>query len=63
MCGIPGGGGQHPDYDEPEDFDDGMKAFAKTFREMNRWHTESHSFYPQTSAASIGSASKVFFLC
>ena len=32
----PWGGSKHPDYDEPEDFDDGMKAFAQTFREMNR---------------------------
>ena len=40
----PWGGGRHPDYDEPEDFDDGMNAFAKAFREMNRWHSESQSF-------------------
>jgi ribonuclease Z len=33
------------DYaDEPEYFDDGMNAFARNFREMNRWHTESQSF-------------------
>lgn len=40
----PWGGGNHPDYDEPEQFDDGMNEFARTFREMNRWHTESQSF-------------------
>ena len=40
----PWGNGNHPDYDEPEYFDDGMKAFARNFREMNRWHTESQSF-------------------
>jgi ribonuclease Z len=40
----PWGGGKHPDYDEPDDFDDGMNAFAETFREMNRWHSESQSF-------------------
>lgn len=40
----PWGGGANADYDEPEYFDDGMRSFAKTFREMNRWHTESQSF-------------------
>jgi ribonuclease Z len=30
--------------EEPEYFDDGMIEFAKHFREMNRWHTESQSF-------------------
>ncbi|MDT3680596.1 MAG: hypothetical protein ROZ64_17390 [Burkholderiaceae bacterium] len=30
--------------EEPEYFDDGTIAFAKAFREMNRWHTESQSF-------------------
>jgi len=40
----PWGGGQHEDYDEPEYFDDGMNAFARNFREMNRWHSESQSF-------------------
>jgi ribonuclease Z len=40
----PWGGGTHPDYDEPDYFDDGMNAFACAFREMNRWHTESQSF-------------------
>ena len=34
----------HKDYDEPEYFDDGTIAFARNFREMNRWHTESQSF-------------------
>jgi ribonuclease Z len=36
---------QFPQYgEEPEYFDDGMLAFARTFREMNRWHSESQSF-------------------
>jgi ribonuclease Z len=35
----------HADYpDEPEYFDDGMLQFARNFREMNRWHSESQSF-------------------
>jgi ribonuclease Z len=40
----PWGNGKHEDYEEPEYFDDGMKAFAYHFREMNRWHTESQMF-------------------
>jgi len=40
----PWGDGKHADYDEPDQFDDGMKAFANMFREMNRWHTESQTF-------------------
>jgi ribonuclease Z len=30
--------------DEPEYFEDGTLEFARHFREMNRWHTESQSF-------------------
>ena len=40
----PWGGGRHPDYDEPEYFDDGTRAFIRLFREINRFHTEAQSF-------------------
>ncbi len=46
---------QFPQYDEePEYFDDGMRAFAKTFREMNRWHSESQSFVGTRWSAAEG---------
>ena len=45
---------------EPEYFDDGMIEFAKHFREMNRWHSESQSFVGTRWESAEGDGYDVF---
>jgi ribonuclease Z len=46
QSGIPNPAHDPADPSQPEYFDDGTIEFCKHFREMNRWHTEAHSFVP-----------------